>query len=134
VTENDLHDETLPLGFTFSFPCRQEGLAKVNIYFLNGFQKGFLSKKNSSNFFFQIFLSKKKFHNIIFYKILFFLNHVKFSKALTAKSEKPKVILLFVKTNKNPAALLIVTAPIVNSIVKTNKNLIVNSMISLNSV
>ena len=27
ITENGLHDEVLPLGFTFSFPCRQEGLA-----------------------------------------------------------------------------------------------------------
>jgi len=29
VDEQSLHDETLPLGFTFSFPCQQEGLAKV---------------------------------------------------------------------------------------------------------
>ena len=29
VYENELTDETLPLGFTFSFPCKQEGLAKV---------------------------------------------------------------------------------------------------------
>ena len=29
VYENELIDETLPLGFTFSFPCKQEGLAKV---------------------------------------------------------------------------------------------------------
>lgn len=29
MDEFNLHDETLPLGFTFSFPCRQEGLAKV---------------------------------------------------------------------------------------------------------
>ena len=29
VKEHDLQDETLPLGFTFSFPCKQEGLAKV---------------------------------------------------------------------------------------------------------
>ena len=29
VVENELTDETLPLGFTFSFPCKQEGLAKV---------------------------------------------------------------------------------------------------------
>ena len=27
IAENGLHDEVLPLGFTFSFPCRQEGLA-----------------------------------------------------------------------------------------------------------
>ena len=29
VDDNELTDETLPLGFTFSFPCKQEGLAKV---------------------------------------------------------------------------------------------------------
>ena len=29
VDEFDLQDVTLPLGFTFSFPCQQEGLAKV---------------------------------------------------------------------------------------------------------
>ena len=29
VREHDLQDKTLPLGFTFSFPCKQEGLAKV---------------------------------------------------------------------------------------------------------
>ena len=26
IAENGLHDEVLPLGFTFSFPCKQEGL------------------------------------------------------------------------------------------------------------
>ncbi len=30
INEFDLHDERLPLGFTFSFPCRQEGLARVS--------------------------------------------------------------------------------------------------------
>ena len=29
VEEHDLKDAKLPLGFTFSFPCKQEGLAKV---------------------------------------------------------------------------------------------------------
>ena len=29
VEENELEGESLPLGFTFSFPCKQEGLAKV---------------------------------------------------------------------------------------------------------
>ena len=29
IHENNLHDEILPLGFTFSFPCKQQGLAKV---------------------------------------------------------------------------------------------------------
>ena len=29
VTEHDIGHEKLPLGFTFSFPCKQEGLAKV---------------------------------------------------------------------------------------------------------
>ena len=28
VHDRELGDEVLPLGFTFSFPCRQEGLAK----------------------------------------------------------------------------------------------------------
>lgn len=27
VQEHKLHGQSLPLGFTFSFPCRQEGLA-----------------------------------------------------------------------------------------------------------
>lgn len=31
VDEQNLHDETLPLGFTFSFPCQQEGLTKVSL-------------------------------------------------------------------------------------------------------
>ena len=38
VHEQDLRDETLPLGFTFSFPCRQEGLAKG---VLTNWTKGF---------------------------------------------------------------------------------------------
>ena len=38
VQEQDLRDETLPLGFTFSFPCRQEGLAKG---VLTNWTKGF---------------------------------------------------------------------------------------------
>lgn len=29
VVEHNLTDKKLPLGFTFSFPCQQEGLAKV---------------------------------------------------------------------------------------------------------
>ena len=29
VQSHGLQDERLPLGFTFSFPCQQEGLAKV---------------------------------------------------------------------------------------------------------
>ncbi len=29
VVEYKLQDKKLPLGFTFSFPCKQEGLAKV---------------------------------------------------------------------------------------------------------
>ncbi len=31
IAENKLADRKLPLGFTFSFPCKQEGLAKVII-------------------------------------------------------------------------------------------------------
>ena len=31
VHDRDIADETLPLGFTFSFPCRQEGLAKATL-------------------------------------------------------------------------------------------------------
>jgi len=27
VKDHNLHDQNLPLGFTFSFPCRQESLA-----------------------------------------------------------------------------------------------------------
>ena len=38
VNEFHLSDETLPLGFTFSFPCRQEGLAKG---ILTNWTKGF---------------------------------------------------------------------------------------------
>ena len=29
VEEQEIEDDLLPLGFTFSFPCQQEGLAKV---------------------------------------------------------------------------------------------------------
>lgn len=29
IVEHSLKDQKLPLGFTFSFPCKQEGLAKV---------------------------------------------------------------------------------------------------------
>ena len=32
VEENELEGESLPLGFTFSFPCKQEGLAKVHFW------------------------------------------------------------------------------------------------------
>eukprot|EP00093_Oithona_nana_P007400 07400.XXX_253757_251816_1 [CDS] Oithona nana genome sequencing. len=38
IAENGLHDEVLPLGFTFSFPCRQEGLATG---ILTNWTKGF---------------------------------------------------------------------------------------------
>jgi len=31
IVEYKLQEETLPLGFTFSFPCKQEGLAKVSV-------------------------------------------------------------------------------------------------------
>lgn len=30
VLEHELQEQKLPLGFTFSFPCKQEGLAKVS--------------------------------------------------------------------------------------------------------
>ena len=32
IEEHNLQDEKLPLGFTFSFPCKQEGLAKVRMF------------------------------------------------------------------------------------------------------
>ena len=32
VVEYGLQEVALPLGFTFSFPCKQEGLAKVNFF------------------------------------------------------------------------------------------------------
>ncbi|KAH3708583.1 hexokinase-2-like isoform X2 [Dreissena polymorpha] len=38
IRDHDLKDETIPLGFTFSFPCRQEGLAKAR---LSKWTKGF---------------------------------------------------------------------------------------------
>ena len=38
VNDFQLGDERLPLGFTFSFPCRQEGLAKAT---LTHWTKGF---------------------------------------------------------------------------------------------
>jgi hexokinase len=38
VEEFELEEDVLPLGFTFSFPCQQEGLAKVN---LNGLMTTF---------------------------------------------------------------------------------------------
>ena len=31
IQERDLQDELLPLGFTFSFPCKQEGLTKARL-------------------------------------------------------------------------------------------------------
>ena len=31
IIEQKLSNEKLPLGFTFSFPCKQEGLAKVKL-------------------------------------------------------------------------------------------------------
>ena len=31
VNERDLKSELLPLGFTFSFPCKQEGLTKARL-------------------------------------------------------------------------------------------------------
>merc|ERR1719278_2313738 len=31
VKDRKLETETLPLGFTFSFPCKQEGLAKASL-------------------------------------------------------------------------------------------------------
>ena len=40
VNDFQLGDEKLPLGFTFSFPCRQEGLAKAT---LTNWTKGFKS-------------------------------------------------------------------------------------------
>ena len=40
VNDFQLGDEKLPLGFTFSFPCRQEGLAKAT---LTNWTKGFNS-------------------------------------------------------------------------------------------
>ena len=40
VNDFQLGDEKLPLGFTFSFPCRQEGLAKGT---LTNWTKGFKS-------------------------------------------------------------------------------------------
>ena len=38
VVEHDLQNHQLPLGFTFSFPCQQEGLAKAR---LSKWTKGF---------------------------------------------------------------------------------------------
>lgn len=38
VSEHNLVNHTLPLGFTFSFPCQQEGLAKAR---LSKWTKGF---------------------------------------------------------------------------------------------
>ena len=38
MKENRLLDKELPLGFTFSFPCRQEGLARA---ILTTWTKGF---------------------------------------------------------------------------------------------
>lgn len=38
IREHDLRNEKLPLGFTFSFPCKQEGLAKAR---LSKWTKGF---------------------------------------------------------------------------------------------
>ncbi|XP_041370918.1 hexokinase-1-like isoform X2 [Gigantopelta aegis] len=38
INEHDLKGQKLPLGFTFSFPCRQEGLAKAR---LSKWTKGF---------------------------------------------------------------------------------------------
>lgn len=35
IKEQKIQDETLPLGFTFSFPCQQVGLTKGLHYFLN---------------------------------------------------------------------------------------------------
>ena len=31
VFDRELQDEVLPLGFTFSFPCEQEGLGTIHI-------------------------------------------------------------------------------------------------------
>ena len=31
VTDREIQDEQLPLGFTFSFPCEQEGLARARL-------------------------------------------------------------------------------------------------------
>ena len=31
VHSREIQDEVLPLGFTFSFPCEQEGLAKAKL-------------------------------------------------------------------------------------------------------
>ena len=38
MKDHDLKNEKLPLGFTFSFPCKQEGLAKAR---LSKWTKGF---------------------------------------------------------------------------------------------
>ena len=38
ISEQNLLEEKLPLGFTFSFPCKQEGLAKAR---LSKWTKGF---------------------------------------------------------------------------------------------
>ena len=39
ISERDMRDETLPLGFTFSFPCAQEGLTKARLaQWTKGFQ------------------------------------------------------------------------------------------------
>ena len=38
IKDHDLKNERLPLGFTFSFPCKQEGLAKAR---LSKWTKGF---------------------------------------------------------------------------------------------
>ena len=38
ISERNMKDETLPLGFTFSFPCAQEGLTKAR---LTQWTKGF---------------------------------------------------------------------------------------------
>lgn len=38
VRDHNLSGQTLPLGFTFSFPCKQEGLAKAR---LSKWTKGF---------------------------------------------------------------------------------------------
>lgn len=38
MTDHKLRDKKLPLGFTFSFPCRQEGLDKA---ILTTWTKGF---------------------------------------------------------------------------------------------
>ena len=38
INEYELQDKSLPLGFTFSFPCKQQGLAKG---ILTNWTKGF---------------------------------------------------------------------------------------------